>query len=145
MASMSPTTSEGAAHDADRGLQISATGTPGVARPCLNPLSAIHSPAFPRPLGVPCVLLWPRTPASPPKPSLARGIRAIRLPIQTRVIARLQLGPRRSTADGTSRITRRPAGGVDDTTDAIRAVACIRFVRSLLWLWSSSSGQQSVC
>jgi hypothetical protein len=31
----------------------------------------------------------------------------------------------------TSRIRRRRAGSVDDTTDAIRAVACIRFVRRL--------------
>jgi hypothetical protein len=33
----------------------------------------------------------------------------------------------------TLRIRRRRAESVDDTTDAIRAVACIRFVR--LWLW----------
>ena len=36
----------------------------------------------------------------------------------------------------TTRIRRRRAGGVDDTTDAIRAVACIRFVRPC----SGSSG-----
>ncbi|MEQ1933337.1 MAG: hypothetical protein ABL962_05590 [Fimbriimonadaceae bacterium] len=32
----------------------------------------------------------------------------------------------------TIRIRRRRAGGVDDTTDAIRAVACIRFVRAVV-------------
>ena len=38
----------------------------------------------------------------------------------------------------TSRIRRRRAGGVEDTTDAIRAVACIRFVRPLLCRCGSS-------
>ena len=35
----------------------------------------------------------------------------------------------------TTRIRRRRAGGADDTTDAIRAVACIRFVRLRLAVW----------
>ena len=41
--------------------------------------------------------------------------------------------PRRHFLWLTSRIRRRRAGSVDDTTDSLRAVACIRFVRP----WSS--------
>jgi len=36
----------------------------------------------------------------------------------------------------TLRIRRRRAGSVDDTTDAIRAVACIRFVRPCCLVWA---------
>ncbi len=38
----------------------------------------------------------------------------------------------------TSRIRRRRAGSVDGTTDAIRAVACIRFVRPRWAMWAQS-------
>jgi hypothetical protein len=55
----------------------------------------------------------------------------------------------------TSRIRRRRAGSVDDTTDAIRAVACICFVRPWLvdlplmglseWVARKSGGSQKRC
>lgn len=36
--------------------------------------------------------------------------------------------------DRTIRIQREHAGSVDDTTDAILAVTCLRFLRLLLWI-----------